>query len=321
MSTEISIRGEWLREQVREILLDADPLSWRAEREEQLRRRVREVVAYLRARTREPSAAEREDGAPPSQLRQRGHELLVAIERALPAESTRSRWAAFVSEVHPEYEAFVNALGTGLAPAPTVRPTNYSRSAFHFASALVALSAILFLPPGRSLIYISTAFAIYAWSMEIGRRVYPGLNDRLMRMYGSVAHPHERYRVNSATWYATALILLAAFSARPAMIAGVVVLGVADPIAAAIGRRFGKHKIRAGRSLEGTLAFFVSGTLAAGFVLGVSGVVAWPHVAGIALLGGLVGALAELGSVRLDDNFTIPVAVGAVGTILAPLLG
>lgn len=321
MSREIAIRGEWLREQVREILLEADPSAWRAEREEQLRRRVREVIAYLRARVRDaPPEIATFDGAP-ARLHERGQGLLVAIERALPAESTRSRWAAFVGEVHPEYEAFVNALGTGVAPAPTVRPTNYSRSAFHLASALVALAAILYLPPGRSLVYIAGAFVTYAWSMEVGRRVSPKLNDLLMRAYGSVAHPHERYRVNSATWYASALILLAAFSSRPAMIAGVVVLGVADPIAASVGRRYGNHKLRAGRSLEGTLAFFVSGSLAAACVLGASGVIAWDHVAVPALLAGCVGALAELGSVRLDDNFTIPVAVGAVGTLLAPYLG
>ena len=32
-------------------------------------------------------------------------------------------------------------------------------------------------------------------------------------------------------------------------------------------------------------------------------------------LSGLVGALAELGSVRLDDNFTVPTAVGLAVTL------
>src|SRR5207253_341474 len=104
---------------------------------------------------------------------------------------------------------------------------------------------------------------------------------------------------------ASALILLALFASRPAMLAGVAVLGIADPIAASVGRRYGRHKIRAGRSLEGTLAFFVAGALAAAAMLALAGAVPAAQLAIYAAVAGFVGALAELGSIRLDDNFTI----------------
>jgi dolichol kinase len=121
--------------------------------------------------------------------------------------------------------------------------------------------------------------------------------------------------VNSATWYATALVVLAALASRQGMMAGLAVLGVADPVAGIVGRRFGRHKLRSGKSLEGSLAFVASGALAAfaGLaLLGVSGPLpAWVLAVG----GALVGALAELTSGALDDNFTIPVAVGAAITL------
>lgn len=184
----------------------------------------------------------------------------------------------------------------------------------------MALTAIALLPSRGWLIAIPGAFAVYAWSMEIARRSSPRLNDRLMRFYGAIVHPHERYRVNSATWYGTALVLLALFATVPAMVTAVVVLGVADPIAGFVGRRWGSRTLRAGRSLEGSLAFFVSGTVAAAVALAIAHVGSPAAIVVLAGLAGLAGAIAELFATHLDDNFTIPIAVGAVATLMMPLL-
>jgi dolichol kinase len=311
--SEPLLHAEWVRESVREVLRDADPSAWRSERAEELRRRVHEIVARVRARWAERSA----DPAAP-RFDAHMHALAQTMERALPEGAARKPWAEFVGEVHPEYEAFVAALPSPGGPA--VRPTNLPRSLFHFASAAVALTAVALLPSRGWLIAIPGAFAVYAWSMELGRRFSPRLNDRLMSFYGAVAHPHERYRVNSATWYGTALVLLALFATVPAMMAAVMVLGVADPVAAFVGRRWGKRTLRAGRSLEGTLAFMVSGTLAAGVVLAVAHAGSPLAIGVLAVLSGVAGAIAELFATRLDDNFTIPLAVGAIATLATPLL-
>jgi dolichol kinase len=305
--------AEWVRDHVRDILREADSSAWRSERAEELRRRVRDVVARAKAywdeRARAQAMADVDDHL-------RG--LLTAMERSLPDHSSRAEWAEFVGEVHPAYEALVAALPAQVAPA--VRPTNYARSLFHLAAAAVALTAVALLPSRAWLIACPAAFAVYAWSMEIGRRVSPRLNDRLMRFYGPIAHPHERYRVNSATWYATALVALACFASRPAMIAAVVVLGVADPLAAIVGRRFGRHMLRSGRSLEGTLAFFASGTIAAAIALGIVAPAPVAMTIALAVAGALAGAIAELLTTKLDDNLTIPLTVGAVVTALATLM-
>lgn len=196
----------------------------------------------------------------------------------------------------------------------THRPANLARSLFHFSSAAVGLASVALLPSRGWLIAIAIAFVTYCWGMEIARRISPSINDRLMRFYGPIAHAHERHHVNSATWFATALVALALFGTKPAMMAALAVLGVADPIAAMVGRRWGRRKLRASRSLEGTLAFFVSGTVAAAIALVLGGVAHAGTVIGFAALAGLAGAVAELASTRLDDNLTIPVAVGAVLT-------
>jgi len=242
------------------------------------------------------------------------HRLGAAMERALPAESTRSRWAAFVGAVHPEYEALLASLPATQA-VPNLRPTNYARSLMHFTSSAVGCVSVAAFPSRSTQIAISLAFFTYAWSMEGVRRASPRFNVWLMGFYKRVAHPHEHFRVNSATWFATALVLLAMFGTRPGMMAGLAVLGVADPIAALVGRRWGKHTLRAGRSLEGTLAFFGSGTVAAFIGLAIVSAGSIGTMAGLAALAGLVGAIAELATRKLDDNLTIPLAVGAAVTL------
>ena len=208
-----------------------------------------------------------------------------------------------------------------IQPVHAARPTNIPRTVFHATSASVAITAVALLPSRAWLVAIPGAFAVYAWSMEAARRLSPRINDRLMRFYSRIAHPQERFRVNSATWFGTALVLLALFATRSAMMAGCAILGFADPIAGIVGRRWGRHRFRNGRSLEGSLGFFVAGTVAAAFTLGAMGTGSPGVVLALAAMCALAGALAELLSTRLDDNLTIPLVVGGVATLATPLLG
>jgi len=312
VEAELGAQTAWVQEQVRQILREADPSAWRADRADALRQRVGSLVAMLKRRSGDASA---EAAGVAALFPERLRSLGAAMERALPTESTRSRWAAFVGEVHPEYEALLASLPPSAA-VPSHRPTNYARSLLHFASSAVGCTSVALFPHRSTQLVISLSFLAYAWSMEGARRISPRVNARLMRFYGAVAHPHEKFRINSGTWFATALVLLAAFASRPGMMAGLAVLGVADPVAALVGRRWGKHTLRAGRSLEGTLAFFVSGMIAAAGALALVGTGAVGTVFALAAAGALAGAIAELGTTtKLDDNLTIPVVVGAVVTL------
>lgn len=194
------------------------------------------------------------------------------------------------------------------------RPANLARTIFHVGSGVVALTFVRVLPTRAWLVAAAAAFATFAWTCEILRRRSPAINARLMRFFGPVAHAHEWREVNSATWYATALVLMALVVPLDAAEVGIVVLAVADPMAGFVGRRFGRRRLASGRSFEGAAAFALSGALAA---------FAWTSVAGtfegsrlaIAIVGGIVGALVELFVARVDDNLAIP-----LGTSLAVAL-
>lgn len=208
------------------------------------------------------------------------------------------------------------AADSGAAPAPSAvaRPANATRSIFHVASGALSLTLIRLLPGRTWLIAVSLTIAIAGWSMEAIRRRSPAANDRLMRFFSAIAHPQERYRVNSSTWYVTALLILSAFFPLRSAELGVVVLGLADPAAALIGRRFGRTRLRTGRSLEGMLAFVVTGTLGALATLVAFHALPWSSRITLALVAAVAGAVAELVSTRFDDNFTIPLTVAVAAT-------
>ena len=199
-----------------------------------------------------------------------------------------------------------------VTPAVPRRPENYSRSVFHVLSAAVALLALRLMPHREFLVLGSGSLALLAWSMETARRVHPPANAYMMRFFSRIAHPEETHKVNSSTWYLTALVGLALFAPLRSAELGVVVLGLADPAAGFIGRRIGRTKIRENRSLEGTLGFFAVGMAGAFALLLAFHSLPLASMLAIAAVASAAGALIELATIRLDDNFTIPVTVALV---------
>lgn len=294
------------------LLRKVDPSSFRDESEPEARAELARIVAAVESLSNASHAAAN-DGKRAADLDQRLSQLAAALDRAQhrESESPKSFWTAFVKEVHPHYEALAAWLRRESLPAKSLRPTNYSRSLFHVASGVVAFVVLLVAPSRGWVIGASSLLCATAWFLEIWRRFSPAMNDKLVAFFGKVAHPHERYKVNSSTWYLTALVLLSCFSAPAVSAIAVMVLGVADPAAALVGRRFGKTRLRAGRSLEGALTFLVVGTALA-FAIASALIPGglWLHVA-VAGTAGIIGAIVEVLSTKVDDNLTIPLAVAA----------
>lgn len=208
-----------------------------------------------------------------------------------------------------------NALQAQAIHVPTRRPTNYARHLLHFSSATLALLLVHLVLPPAWLLPLGAVLAAGAWSLEAGRRIHPRFNAILMAILGRFAHPHEAYRVNSSTWYCTAMLVLGLAGSPTLVLVALAVLGYADPAAAIIGRRWGSIKLVNGRSLQGTAAFFSVGLVAATVVLLLTrpdlGLAAVGMAAGAALL----GALAELFSLRVDDNLSVPAAAAGAGLV------
>lgn len=231
-------------------------------------------------------------------------------------DSDRSRLVALRTRVQPTYEAIVEELAQERVSVPSLRPTNYARNVLHVASAASGVVAVETVPSWTWATGIALTFAALGWTLEITRRRSDAINRFCMQLFGRTAHPHEAHRVNSATWYVSALVVLSLTHALVPVLVGLLVLGIGDPAAAVVGRRFGRVPLVHGRTLEGTLAFATAGALAAfGFLRVVHPDVAVPAALASAVVGAAFGAIAELVSRRVDDNLSIPLAA-ALGAAL-----
>lgn len=322
MNYALATEGQGIALDLYALLRDLDPARWRDDLEAALRQRLADIRRRLSALLLSIAADERL--AP---LRDRLAELATLIDTYmpaidLPAAMLRAEWNALRQQLQPAYEALARGLKPFAIHVPSLRPSNYTRNIFHIAGGLTALALIQTVLTPTLMMIVGGALAISAWSMELSRRFSPRVNALLMAVFRRVAHPHEAFRVNSSTWYATALFVLALTSSPLASSLAVLVLAFADPAAAVIGRRFGKIRLLNGRSLEGTLTFATVGLVASMvFLSALHPEIGLPSRLLIALGGAVMGAVAELVSRTVDDNLSVPLAVAAGSGLVGELLG
>lgn len=246
---------------------------------------------------------------------------LTELSEVLEQKPTQTeQWLSFRKKLSAAYESLAAALRAQRLPVPSLRPTNYTRNLFHVGSGLGTLMLIEHVLSPTMMLVVAGSAAFMGWSMEIARRYSPAANRALMWLFGPVAHPHEAKGINSATWYTSALFLIALLFSPLMCAIAVTVLAFGDPAAALIGRRWGRTKLVNGRSLEGSLGFVVVGSAATAIML----FLGHPELSVVSTLAlsagaGLVGAVAELLTRRLDDNLAVPLAAAA-GAKLTALL-
>jgi len=200
------------------------------------------------------------------------------------------------------------------APA-TVKPANYMRNVFHVAMGAISILLVEVLLSKTACIWVTSAVAVVALSMEISRRYIPAWNAYLVRrVFGAISRPREMYRINGATWYTLAILTVLLTVPLRAAELGVIILALADPAATLAGRRWGTTKIWKDKSVVGASAFFVvAWTIAFLFATivpgGPVGVVSRLIMATAVAL---VGVVAEVFTEAMDDNFTIPVLCAGV---------
>lgn len=315
MAHALALDSEQMALDVLALLRELDPARLGRFEESALERLARELD---RIRVQLSSILEKlEASAVRDSVAQSLARLQEVLDRAPDLQDVRLEWLNFRGELITAYQQVSLSLAEWDIHVPHLRPTNYSRNILHMSSGVATVLMVELVLNETWMVVVAAAWFLFAWQAEIGRRVWPAYNDLLMRNLKTFAHPHEWHRVNSSTWYCTALLALALTSPKVVCVAALMVLGFGDPLAAIVGRRWGRVKLVNGRSLEGTLAFFVTATLAAWaatqlFHPGPT----WSYAAIIGVSAALPGAMAELFSRRIDDNLSIPIAA-AVGVHIA----
>lgn len=143
--------------------------------------------------------------------------------------------------------------------------------------------------------------------LDLLRQKQPALNRATVKLFGTFMRRHEFTAVSGMTYlyFGVAFTLLLG---NPHIITlTLLFLAFGDPIASFFGIRYGKDKIMANKTLQGTLAAFAVCTIISVLYYYFNNLMT-ERLLIVAPISGLIGALAELIPIgKLDDNFTFPV--------------
>lgn len=238
------------------------------------------------------------------------------------AERRRARMKELSAQIAVEYEDLRRYMQRfpKISASLTLRklkPVNYHRNLFHVGNGVIAVTAAELLP-ATVCVWAMSIFIALVVALEISRRLVPPINDFLMdRVFHRVARPRERKEVNSASWYTLALTLSYFLMPLRAVEVGVLVLAFADPAASIVGKRWGRTKLYREKSWLGSTAFALTAALVSfGFATLVMPGASLAWRLGLAAVSAVVGTVVELFSEKLDDNFSVLVAVAGVVTLV-----
>ncbi|MGE5430624.1 MAG: diacylglycerol/polyprenol kinase family protein [Syntrophomonadaceae bacterium] len=189
------------------------------------------------------------------------------------------------------------------------------RKAIHLFS--LSIPIFYFYVTKQVALYVLFPLTLLSLILDIGRYFSPGLGKLFYFIFGFMLRKHEmdhkKRNLNGATYVLVSALLCVLILPKVFFLTAFSVLILSDSSAALIGRKFGKHKFLF-KSLEGTLAFFVSACLVVIFAPKVAELPAEYIIGFIAVA---VGAIAENISYGwADDNLTIPLSIGLTMWIL-----
>lgn len=174
-----------------------------------------------------------------------------------------------------------------------------SRKAVHIAVSIAAAGIVWQLPLTSTRPLFIAAFVL-ALGVDLLRRRSTHLGRLFERAFGAMLRSRESRQLTGATTLAAGFALTVLLTPPQIAAVGILVAGLADAAAALVGRRYGRHRIRNGKSVEGGAASFVTSLLLLGLAPGTN------------LLGALIIApvltLLEIAPLPVDDNVVLPIA-------------
>ena len=187
------------------------------------------------------------------------------------------------------------------------------RKSIHLTSLLIPIT--YYFVTKEIAIYILAPMTILSIIIDLSSRKKSKFRKFFKKIFGKMLRPHEYYDVftfNGATWVLISALACVIIFPKILMITGFVILIVSDISSALIGRRYGKHKIFVGKSLEGTCAFWISSFIVI-LILYFIMFAPWTFLV-FGLMGAFAGGWAEAIStmLKMDDNIAIPITIGFV---------
>ncbi len=183
------------------------------------------------------------------------------------------------------------------------------RKLIHLCS--LSIPVVYYFIPRSSAIIILSVLTFFAVALDLSRYFYPNVGKIFYKLFGFLLRRHEvdhkKKNLNGATYVLISSVICAVVFPKVFFITAFSILIISDSVAALIGRKWGKHKFLS-KSLEGTLAFFISAILVVFFTPKIDGT---PVEYLIGIISAAIGAIVENVSFGFaDDNLSIPISIG-----------
>lgn len=220
---------------------------------------------------------------------------------------------------------------THVTPRPLLEPIrevkrhsiHWKRKVFHVLGVGTAGLTYALAPVSKpAALGILGSIALVFVTLDLLRFKVPALNKRVKRDFGPFMRDYELDGISGSSWFFFSALITIAACFQPAAALGMIFLAIGDPIASAVGVKWGRIKLPGGKSLEGTLAFFGICLAAGVSLLTLRYGLSLGNAAAIAAVTAAAAAGAEaIPSKKVDDNFTVPLAGGAAASLMFLALG
>lgn len=191
-----------------------------------------------------------------------------------------------------------------------------ARKILHMCSFLIVIF-IYFVDKKTACIVIGALLALlFIGNTLILSSKFRVINEIKVKYFSFLLRDDEKYGYISSNWFLLGCFLSVLLFPKFVAMLAITVLIFGDAFAALVGMKFGKHKFKNGKSVEGTLGFIGASLLfLAGFyfVLDLDSAFIIAAVISIPIV-----AVAEVYSkqIKIDDNLVIPLVFGILMTIL-----
>jgi len=206
-------------------------------------------------------------------------------------------------------------------PTSTRHDLQFPRRFFHMSMGTTAgVIYYSFLSHQLAVSILGTAACI-VYIVEQIRINYPEYAATFKIVNKYLLRAEEQLKESAGMPFVMGLLLTLLSFPKVVALCAIFTLAIADPMSAIVGIRFGKRKIMQRKSLEGSLAFFISTFL---ILITVFSGLYQNDIIIISALGFIVASVMtglELIPVRIDDNLTIPIATGLMTWLFAAILG
>jgi len=189
------------------------------------------------------------------------------------------------------------------SPAEVLKPF---RKLFHlFSGSGIALFYLFCIDKKETALYCLMPLLLFFVVMDLLRLTKPGINDWIFKYFHTLIREEEQRRPCGSTYYMIGSFLSVLFFNKQIAVVSILFLGLGDPLASLVGSEFGRLKIW-GKTLEGSLAFFIASLIAGLFFFSLP----------VALSGAFAATITELLPLKPDDNLYIPLISGIVLSLL-----